>query len=142
MDGSGTYTLLVTLAEGTRVAFGAAGERDLPAGAYAYVGTALGSGGFSRVERHRDLARGDREVRHWHVDYLLGAPESALERVVTTEGVDAECTLADELAGRVPAVAGLGASDCDCSTHLFGPADAGRLEAVVEAAHERVRGGR
>ncbi len=131
----GTYTLLVDLAAATRVEFGAAGERDLPAGTYAYVGSALGTRGFARVERHRELARGERDVRHWHVDYLLGAPEATVVGDVRTPG-DAECAVATALRnhGRGRPVEGVGASDCDCSTHLV-RVDAGDARAVVERAH-------
>ena len=139
MDGEGTYTLLLSLDADARVAFGAAGERDLSTGAYAYVGTAFGPGGFSRVERHRELAAGERDARHWHVDYLLGHPACAVEAVVTSEDVDAECAVARRLAGEVATVDGLGASDCDCAAHLFGPERPRRLRDVVTASHEAVR---
>jgi endonuclease-3 len=135
----GTYTLLVALSEPTTVTFGAAGEYTLSAGAYAYVGSALGTGGFARVERHRELAAGERDTRHWHVDYLLGAPATSVVGDVRSPG-DFECAVADALAEHTTPVAGLGASDCACRTHLFhaprtDPAD---LRATVETVHERV----
>jgi endonuclease-3 len=139
MDGAGTYTLVVSLDEDARIAFGAAGERGLASGTYAYVGTAFGPGGFSRVERHRELARGERDVRHWHVDYLLGHPASHVEAVVTSADVDAECGVAARLGRRLSPVTGLGASDCDCATHLFGPAARDRLVTAVRDAHDAVR---
>ncbi|MFD1514671.1 GIY-YIG nuclease family protein [Halomarina rubra] len=139
MDGEGTYTLVVSLGADATVTFGAAGERSLPAGTYAYVGTAFGPGGFSRVERHRELARGERGTRHWHVDYLLGHPASTVASVVTSADVDAECAVAATLDEQVPSVPGLGASDCDCRTHLFGPADGESLRRCVETAHGAVR---
>jgi hypothetical protein len=58
----GTYTLLVELPEGTYLEIGALGTRTLDAGWYAYTGSALGSGGFSRVERHLELAAGERST--------------------------------------------------------------------------------
>jgi endonuclease-3 len=140
MDGRGTYTLVCSLDADADVTFGAAGERRLSEGTYAYVGTALGPGGFSRVDRHRELARGERDVRHWHVDYLLSHPASSVTAVVTTPSVDAECRVAATLRERVETVPDLGASDCDCGTHLFGPADHDDLTTAVEAAHGRVRG--
>jgi len=139
MDGAGTYTLVVSLDEDARIAFGAAGERGLAAGTYAYVGTALGPGGFSRVERHRELARGERDVRHWHVDYLLGHPASRVVTVVTSADVNAECGIAALLDGRLAPVAGLGASDCDCETHLFGPAARDPVVEAVRDAHDAAR---
>jgi Uri superfamily endonuclease len=130
----GSYTLVVRLAEDATVTAGALGEHRLPAGAYAYTGSALGAGGFSRVDRHRRTARGDNDTRHWHVDYLLGHEAARVDRVVRSVGVDVECAVAERLPGGP--IDGFGASDCGCGAHLAGP-DA--LEALAEralAAHE------
>ncbi|SDF62337.1 protein of unknown function DUF123 [Halorubrum xinjiangense] len=140
----GSYTLVVDLAEDATLSAGALGEHRLPAGAYAYTGSALGAGGFSRVDRHRRTARGEHDVRHWHVDYLLGHPAARIDRVVRSVGVDVECAVAE----RLPAgpVDGFGASDCGCPSHLAtgdrdeGDCDADEaLDALAEralAAHE------
>jgi Uri superfamily endonuclease len=135
----GTYTLLVELAGDATLEVGALGEYRLHAGWYAYTGSALGTGGFARVDRHRELARGGREVRHWHVDYLLGHPDATIRDVVRTPGADIECPVARELP-RGP-IAGFGASDCDCRGHLarFGDADAART--TVREAHTMARSG-
>lgn len=137
MTRNGTYTLLVELAEPATVEFGAAGERDLQAGWYAYTGSAFGSGGFSRVERHRELARGERDVRHWHVDYLFGLSASRIADAVKSRGVDVECQVnCDALAeADCEPVAGLGASDCDCDSHLLYATDRRPLERVVRRIH-------
>jgi endonuclease-3 len=155
MTERGTYTLLVELDAPTTVSFGAQGARDLPSGWYAYTGTAFGPGGFSRVERHRRVARGDNDARHWHVDYLLGHPDARLVDDVRTPGADAECSVARRMCGDGPAVdgenpaepidgidevSGVGATDCDCSAHLHGPADRTTLVATVRSAHEGLRG--
>lgn len=113
----GTYVLCVDVGRGQRLEVGALGRLEFEVGTYAYVGSALGPGGFSRVERHRELSRGDRETRHWHVDYLLGATDTTLERAVLFPGEDRECELADALPGKP--IAGFGASDCDCEAHLL-----------------------
>jgi Uri superfamily endonuclease len=134
MSDGGSYTLVVALASDTTLTAGALGEFDLPAGAYAYTGSALGSGGFSRVDRHRRTARGEHDVRHWHVDHLLGHPAARIDRVVRSVGVDVECAVAERLPNGP--VDGFGASDCGCGAHLAGP-DA--LDALAEralAAHE------
>jgi endonuclease-3 len=139
----GTYTLVVELRTDATVTVGALGERSLRAGRYAYVGSAFGPGGLSRVDRHRELARGERSARHWHVDYLLGRPESTVVGAVTSEGVDAECGVARTLADAdgIDQVARFGASDCDCRSHLSyaPPARADRLSAAVERAHATAR---
>lgn len=142
-DAGGTYTLLVDLRAPATIEVGALGERRFEAGPYAYTGSALGAGGFSRVDRHRRTARGDHDVRHWHVDYLLGHPDTRIDHVVRSVGVDVECPVAD----RLPAgpADGFGASDCGCRSHLAALASDGAnlddlddLAARVRDAHEAV----
>nr|WP_238987624.1 GIY-YIG nuclease family protein [Halobellus captivus] len=130
----GTYTLVVELPTATTLSVGALGECRFPAGAYAYTGSALGSGGFSRVRRHRRTARGDHDVRHWHVDYLLGETDARIDRVVHAPGVDAECAVSD----RLPAgpLDGFGASDCGCSSHLSAAEGLGDLSERVTRAYD------
>jgi Uri superfamily endonuclease len=129
----GTYTLLVELSEGVDIEVGALGEYSFESGWYAYVGSALGTGGFSRVERHRELAAGERDVRHWHIDYLLGHDAAAIGTVVRTAGVDAECAIADAIDG--DPVPDFGCSDCGCGSHLFYSPDRDTLCSTVENAH-------
>ncbi len=133
----GTYTLLLSLPEPTTVGVGALGDVDLPAGAYAYTGSALGSGGFARVDRHRRVARGDHDARHWHVDYLTGHAATDLVGVVTT-GADAECRVARALPDGP--VAGYGASDCDCRSHLAHAPSVAALRERAERAHASLDG--
>ncbi len=129
---SGTYVLVIERAEEADIEVGALGPRSFPAGTYAYVGTAFGPGGFSRIDRHRDLAAGRRDVRHWHIDYLLGHPESQLAYAIEFPDVDRECELTDRLPG--DRVAGFGASDCDCGAHLLAVPDAATVrEAAIDA---------
>ncbi|WP_132058293.1 GIY-YIG nuclease family protein [Halorussus amylolyticus] len=135
----GTYTLLVELPTPETVEFGARGERDLSAGWYAYTGSAFGPGGFARVERHRELARGERGARHWHVDYLLGHPETEISAVVKSTDADVECAVSRAI--DTEAVAGIGASDCDCDSHLRYAPDRERLESAVRDAHASARSG-
>jgi len=134
---SGTYTLLIELPEAATLTFGAAGDRELGAGVYAYTGSAFGPGGFSRIDRHRRVASGEHDARHWHVDYLLGHPGTRIVEVVRSADADVECAVSQRLAGEP--VEGIGASDCDCDTHLvYG----GRSEAFlddVRRAHASAR---
>ncbi|MFB6206056.1 MAG: DUF123 domain-containing protein [Haloglomus sp.] len=136
-DGGGTYTLLVALPTAAVVEVGALGNHRLPAGWYAYTGSALGSGGFARVERHRDLAGGERDTRHWHVDYLLGHPDATLRDVVRSPGADVECAVARRLP--LGPVDGFGASDCDCRSHLAHFEDRETAVSAVRRAHETER---
>jgi len=133
----GTYTLLCELVAPAAITVGALGERDFAAGWYAYTGSAFGPGGFARVDRHRELARGERDTRHWHVDYLLGHPEARIDAVAKSPGADRECAVSDALADADGAerVTEFGASDCDCPGHLVGAPDRGTLAAVLAREH-------
>jgi Uri superfamily endonuclease len=134
----GTYVLVVDLAESATITVGALGDREFDAGTYAYVGSAFGPGGFSRVDRHRELAAGERDARHWHIDYLLGHPAASLAEAITYPDADLECHLADALPGeRAP---GVGASDCDCAAHLLAAPDREALLAAARAERECVVG--
>lgn len=124
----GTYVLLVDVLSERRIEVGALGSLAFDPGTYAYVGSARGPGGFARVERHHELSRDARDVRHWHVDYLLGADGTKIEAVVLFPDEDRECELVATLPGAP--VDGFGASDCDCDGHLL----AGDAEAIIEAA--------
>ena len=134
----GTYTLVLSVPEAATLEVGALGTQSFPAGGYAYTGSALGSGGFSRVDRHRRVAAGDHDVRHWHVDYLLGHAPVIIEEVVRTVGADVECAVAD----RLPAgpVDGFGASDCGCRSHLAFDDDVATMHETVRDAHDAVSG--
>ena len=128
---SGTYVLAIDVERPISVVVGALGEREFSAETYAYVGSAFGPGGFARLDRHRELARGERTTRHWHVDYLLGHPETHLESAVTFPDADRECELAERLPG--DPVTDFGASDCGCGAHLL---ETPSLEALLEAAED------
>ncbi|MFB6304383.1 MAG: DUF123 domain-containing protein [Haloferacaceae archaeon] len=135
-DGTGgTYTLVLSLPSATEIAVGALGTHAFPAGAYAYTGSALGAGGFARVDRHRRVVAGDHDARHWHVDYLTGHPATDLVAVRTAAGVDRECAVARALPdGPVP---GFGASDCDCRSHLAAADDPAAMLAELDCVYEQ-----
>lgn len=132
----GTYTLLVSVSDVTDIDVGALGIHRFDAGWYGYTGSALGSGGFARVDRHEAIAAGERDTRHWHIDYLLGHPDATLVDDVRTEA-DVECAVATAL----PAgpIAEFGASDCGCRSHLTYAPDRETLEQAVSDAHADAR---
>ena len=145
----GTYALVFGLDAAATVAVGALGAAEFAAGAYAYVGSAFGSNGLGRVDRHRRVAGGAHDVRFWHVDYLGGHPAASLESVVAAPGSGVECRLAAALRERahrpgsgpdddaaVPS--GFGASDCGCPAHLVAGAHAERLRAAAVDAIDAV----
>lgn len=114
----GAYILLLRVQEDQACEIGRLGEFAIPAGYYAYVGSALGPGGLAaRVGRH--LRAGKR--MHWHIDYLL-----AMATVEEVWAAASERRLECEWARRLletPAVhvvvPRFGASDCTCPAHLI-----------------------
>lgn len=127
----GTYTLLLRLDEPVEFTVGALGTVAFEAGWYAYTGSAQGPGGFARVDRHRRVATEGTDAPHWHVDYLL--PRVRVADVYTLPGADLECEVARSLPGE--RVAGFGASDCPCSSHLAVSTEAAPLRAALEGSY-------
>ena len=114
----GVYCLLLECTAPQRIRIGALGEREFVPGWYLYAGSALGSGGLSRVSRHIRFYREQYRKPKWHIDYFMAAKAVRLRKVVCAKTeADLECVLAAALGGAgVPA---FGCSDCDCATHLF-----------------------
>ncbi len=100
------------------VRVGALGAREFARGRHIYIGSALGSGGLARANRHVRLAQKRDRPPRWHIARLLLDPRFVLAAVVTaaTER-DCECDLARALGG--PFVPDFGCSDCACPSHLF-----------------------
>lgn len=113
----GVYVLVVKAHGQARV--GRLGPQSFD-GIYLYVGSALGPGGFKRVERHRAVAEGRNKTKRWHIDYLLALGQLKGALLFETNDKTMECALAETLARFAePTVVGFGASDCRCRTHLF-----------------------
>lgn len=97
---------------------GALGTISFAAGFHIYFGSALGSGGLKRLERHCRLASGKSKRLTWHVDYILTDPRFELRYAVyapTKERL--ECRLVSALGGA--GVRHFGCSDCTCTSHLL-----------------------
>ena len=109
----GTYILHLHLDTRTTIQVGKHDTITFKPGTYYYVGSALGPGGFKRVERHKDQANNPSNP-HWHIDYLL--PHMTIT-TVTKIPANVECRVADAMTGHP--VAGFGATDCSCTTHLY-----------------------
>lgn len=133
---TGIYTLLIGFTRPATVPVGSLGRLTFDAGWYAYTGSARGPGGFSRIERHRAIALGDNNTRHWHIDYLLGHSHAAISAVERSP-TGAECAVAQQIDG-VP-VPAFGASDCTCASHLAYSSDRGTLRSSIQAAHDVAR---
>ncbi|WP_144902706.1 GIY-YIG nuclease family protein [Halobellus captivus] len=123
----GSYVLLFSLETSLTTTIGALGAVTFDSPAYAYVGSAFGSNGLGRIDRHRRVAAGEHDVRHWHIDYFGGHPDVTLDAVVAAPHADIECRVAAGLRERVGSSPegvpvpcdGVGASDCGCGSHLF-----------------------
>ena len=107
-----TYQLLIEVAKPLRIAVGALGVHDFPAGRYVYTGSAKRN--FeARIARHLSRSK----TLRWHIDYLLA--ERGV-RVVDVRRFDrTECCVNRNTLGEIP-VPRFGASDCraGCGSHL------------------------
>lgn len=114
LRGPGSYVLILRLIGCSELAVGRLGMLRLPAGHYAYVGSAL-AGLQARLARH--MRRDKRH--HWHIDYLLDVAE-IVEAWAYLGPERVECQWAALLSKQLePAARGFGSSDCRCPTHLF-----------------------
>jgi Uri superfamily endonuclease len=100
------------------VTVGALGETVFSDGWHIYVGSALGSGGLARLERHIALAEKKDKRPKWHVDWLLAGQDFVLKYAIfAPTTLRLECLIATAFGdGGVP---GFGCSDCGCSAHLL-----------------------
>ena len=116
----GSYVLGLELSRSRKLKVGRLGEVTLPAGVYAYAGSAFGSGGLqARLGRH---LRGD-GAKHWHIDYVRAVAKVRFCFYTVTD-TSLECAWSQALAampGATLPVPGLGASDCrsGCGAHLI-----------------------
>jgi sugar fermentation stimulation protein A len=110
---SGTYLLIVELAQPIDVIVTSGKTFVLEPGYYGYIGSAL-NGLQKRIDRH--LSRNKK--LHWHIDYLLQI--ATIESVIyVASNKRIECLIAQELIKKHQYVSGFGCSDCRCKSHLF-----------------------
>jgi len=103
---------------GCTARIGALGDIAFRKGWHIYVGSALGSGGLARLDRHIALAHNRDKRPKWHVDYLSTDRHFTLRYTVHAITEDRlECRLAETLED--PGIPGFGCSDCACPSHLF-----------------------
>lgn len=116
---SGVYLLWMQLSQPVLVSPGRLAPQTLPAGHFAYVGSALGPGGLrARLRHHTQALKG----RHWHIDYLTTtcAPQAILY-VVSQQRLECVWVQALRAAGAACPIVGFGNSDCrqpGCQAHL------------------------
>jgi Uri superfamily endonuclease len=67
-EAKGTYVLISQVSRVKSITIGSLGKFEITPGSYAYVGSALGSGGLrARLGHHLESTA----EPHWHIDYLL-----------------------------------------------------------------------
>lgn len=112
----GVYIIEMLLKEEKEIEVGKLGTFEFLPGYYYYIGTAQQNLN-TRIERHLS---DDKKLR-WHIDYLLAEIE-VLQVYSWPGNREVECYLSGKV-NRFPAginpVEGFGASDCDCTSHLF-----------------------
>lgn len=119
MPAKGTYCLCIKIKEEKIIRIGALGEIEFPRGKYIYVGSALNSL-YPRLERHLKQSRGEHDVTHWHIDYLLKEPETTIEHIFLYDnGEKQECNIASKVAEHGEPIRRFGCSDCKCISHLY-----------------------
>jgi Uri superfamily endonuclease len=130
----GIYTLILSLQEAEMIKVGSLGIMDFAGGFYSYTGSARGSGGLKRVDRHILVSNGIKTTRRWHIDYLL--PHTGfLEVFITKTTQDLECCIANAIGKRLVSVPGFGCTDCRCISHLHYSPGLEEMRAAVSEAH-------
>lgn len=114
----GTYALILASSSDHTIEIGKLGQLLLQPGYYIYAGSAFGPGGIeARIAHHERIA-----VRpHWHIDYLR-AYLRLNEIWYTYDSGHHEHLWAMVLGrskGATIPIAGFGASDCRCKSHLY-----------------------
>ncbi len=114
----GTYALILTSVSDRWIEIGKLGKCSIRPGYYVYTGSAFGPGGIkARIAHHVRIA----QRPHWHIDYLRSI---LLLREVwySYHSEQHEHRWADtfrRLKGASLPIAGFGASDCSCKSHLL-----------------------
>jgi len=97
MQNKGAYCLCINVKEKILIRVGALGEIEFNPGHYIYVGSAL-NGLKARVQRHLKNSRGEHNVTHWHIDYLLREKNVEIYNVyVQYSEIKTECKIAMDL---------------------------------------------
>jgi sugar fermentation stimulation protein A len=112
---AGSYLIVLRLPRRRTLSVGSLGNVTFRAGYYIYVGSAR-KDLARRIQRHHRL----RKNLFWHIDYLRSAAEWVGALPIRTAD-DIECALAGAMEKTAQwSVPNFGATDCSCSSHLFG----------------------
>ena len=139
----GAYILVLGLTDDIYVTVGKLGQLLFAEGAYAYVGSAMGSAGFKRIVRHQDVSAGRNRRLKWHIDYLSAVAKILMTYTITTRD-RIECKIATRLSvsPSLISIKNFGSSDCKCCSHLFYSRRLSDIEDVLESTtlHYQSRG--
>ena len=127
----GRYIVICGLDALMDIRIGRLGTIRFSPGYYAYAGSALG-GLKARILRHLNPPA---EKLRWHIDYL-SARARPVGAVWGESDGGRECVLANFLSESFDRVAGFGASDCRCESHLFHARDARLLFDAAASAFQ------
>ena len=131
----GIYTLVIRLNEERRILVGSLGSIAFAGGCYAYTGSARGSSGLKRLERHMRVMQRQNQTRRWHIDYLLPVVDF-LGFVITHTDQNFECVIAKQIGAELSAIPAFGCTDCSCYSHLHYSENLDRVSSVVLNAHK------
>ncbi len=130
----GCYILLLRLGRARRLRIGKLGDVRFPRGYYLYVGSGMRNLS-QRIRRHRHR----RKRFFWHIDYLREAADFIAAFPVRT-ATPIECEMAAAVREMADwSIPRFGASDCTCTTHLFGTANHPLHTAQFPALLQRFR---
>jgi sugar fermentation stimulation protein A len=131
---AGSYLIVLRLPRRRTMSVGSLGHVTFRKGYYIYVGSA-NRNLARRIQRHHRL----RKSLFWHIDYLRNTAEwvGALP-IRTADNIG--CVLAGAMEKTAQwSIPNFGASDCSCSSHLFGMENNPLVSAVFLDLLERFR---
>jgi Uri superfamily endonuclease len=114
----GTYALILASSSDRWIEIGKLGKFLIRPGCYVYAGSAFGPGGLkARIAHHVRIS----QRPHWHIDYLRSIlPLDEVWYSYDTEQHEHQwADTFSRLKGATLPIAGFGASDCGCKSHLL-----------------------
>ena len=114
----GTYALILKSPAERWIEIGKLGKCLIRPGNYIYTGSAFGPGGLkARIAHHTRIS----QRPHWHIDHLrLALPLDEVWYSYDSERYEHQWADAfSRLKGAIRPIAGFGASDCSCKSHLL-----------------------
>lgn len=117
-EGKGTYIIILHLPEEKQIEIGRLGKFRFTKGYYAYVGSAMGTGGLQhRISHH--IHKSDHP--HWHIDYLMTYSKPV--EIWFTKSFEKFEHIWAKILTAMPGgnffLTGFGSSDCKCISHLY-----------------------